>query len=103
VKYIEKVIQTCGTHTLIVRVILYTICDKTSVSYLDLHLEIGNGGRLKTKFYDKHLGFTFPIVNSPFSRSNSLASQRMEFAFHNSYVILELVASTVIYWTELSC
>ena len=73
-KYIEKVIQTCGTHTLIVPVILYTICDKSSVSYLDLHLEIDNGGRLKTKLYDKHLGFTFPIVNSPFISSNILAS-----------------------------
>jgi len=29
--------------------------------------------------------------------------QCMEFTFHNSYVILELVPSTVILWTELSC
>ena len=29
--------------------------------------------------------------------------QRMEFTFHNSCVILELVSSTVIFWTELSC
>jgi len=28
--------------------------------------------------------------------------QRMELTFHNSYVILELVASTVIFWTKLS-
>jgi hypothetical protein len=27
---------------------------------------------------------------------------RMEFTFHNSYVILELVTSTVIFWTELT-
>jgi hypothetical protein len=27
----------------------------------------------------------------------------MEFTFHNSYIILELVPSTVIFWTELSC
>jgi hypothetical protein len=27
--------------------------------------------------------------------------QRMEFIFHNSYIILELVSSTVIFWTEL--
>ena len=27
----------------------------------------------------------------------------MEFTFHNSYVILELVLSTVIFWTELNC
>ena len=59
-KYIEKVIQTCGTHTLIVRVILHTICDKTSVSYLDLHLEIDNGGRLKAKLLKKRDDLTFP-------------------------------------------
>ena len=29
--------------------------------------------------------------------------QHMEFTFHNSQVILEIVASTVIFWTELSC
>ena len=29
--------------------------------------------------------------------------QRMEFTFHNSYVIMELLSSTVIFWTELSC
>jgi hypothetical protein len=28
---------------------------------------------------------------------------RMEVTFHNSYVILELVPSTVIFWTDLSC
>ena len=27
----------------------------------------------------------------------------MEFTFHNSYVILERVSSTVIFWTELTC
>jgi len=27
----------------------------------------------------------------------------MEFTFHNSYIITELVPSTVIFWTELSC
>ena len=30
-----------------------------SASYLDLYLEINNGGRLKTKLYDKHDDFTF--------------------------------------------
>ena len=29
--------------------------------------------------------------------------QRMEFTFHNSYIILELVPSTLIFWTELRC
>ena len=29
--------------------------------------------------------------------------QRMEFTFHNSYIFLELVPSTMILWTELRC
>ena len=41
-----------------------------SVSYLNLHLEIDNGGRLKTTLYDIHDDFTFPIVNFPFISSN---------------------------------
>ena len=43
--------------------ITYTDC---SASYLDLHLEIDNEGRLKTKLYDKRDDFNFPIVNFPF-------------------------------------
>ena len=42
--------------------------------YLDLHLEIENGGRLKTKLYHKCDDFTFPIVNFPFISSNIPAS-----------------------------
>ena len=41
-----------------------------SASYLDLHLEIDNEGRLKTKLYDKSDDFSFPIVNFPFLSSN---------------------------------
>ena len=41
-----------------------------SASYLDLHLEIDNEGRLKTKLYDKRDDFSFPIVNFPFLSSN---------------------------------
>ena len=41
-----------------------------SASYLDLQLEIDNGGRLKAKLYDKRDDFTFPIVNFPFISSN---------------------------------
>jgi len=43
-------------------------------------------------------------------KSTSLSSvailqhhQRVEFTFHNSYFILELMHVTVIFWTELSC
>lgn len=42
-------------------------------SYLDLHLD--NGGRLKTKLYDKSDDFRFPIVNFPFIVS-SIPSSR---------------------------
>ena len=41
-----------------------------SASYLDLHLEIDNEVRLKTKLYDKRDDFSFPIVNFPFLSSN---------------------------------
>jgi hypothetical protein len=45
-----------------------------SASYLDLHLEINNAGRLKIKLDDKRDDFTFPIVNFPFISSNIPAS-----------------------------
>ena len=41
-----------------------------SASYLDLHLEIDNEGRLKTKLYNKRDDFSFQIVNFPFLSSN---------------------------------
>jgi hypothetical protein len=37
-----------------------------SASYLDLHLEIDNEGRLRTKHYDKRDDFHFLIVNFPY-------------------------------------
>ena len=43
-------------------------------SYLDIHLEIDNWGRLNTKLYNKRDNFTFPIVNFPFISSNISAS-----------------------------
>jgi hypothetical protein len=45
-----------------------------SASYLDLHIEIDNGGRFKKKFYYKHDDFTLSIVNFSFIRSNIPAS-----------------------------
>ena len=33
----------------------------TSASYLDLHLEIDNEGRLRTKLYDNRDVFIFPL------------------------------------------
>jgi hypothetical protein len=47
---------------------------QTRASYFDLHLEIDNGGKLKTNLYDKRNDFTFPIVNFPFTSNNILAS-----------------------------
>jgi hypothetical protein len=41
-----------------------------SASYFDLHLEMDNEGRLRTKLYDKRDDFNFPIVNFPFICSN---------------------------------
>ena len=40
-----------------------------STLYLDLHLEIDNEGRIRTKFYDKRDDFNSLIVNFPFIRS----------------------------------
>jgi len=37
-----------------------------SPSYLDLHLEIDNECRLRTKLYDKRYDFNFLILNFPF-------------------------------------
>ena len=39
---------------------------KKYASYIDLHIEIDNRVRLKTRFYDKHDDFTFPIGNSSY-------------------------------------
>ncbi|OPL33484.1 hypothetical protein AM593_08324, partial [Mytilus galloprovincialis] len=41
-----------------------------SALYLDLHLDIENEGRLKTKLNDKRDDFSFPIMNFPFLCSN---------------------------------
>jgi hypothetical protein len=46
----------------------------TFASYLDLHLEIDNEGRLRTKHDDKRDDFNFPIVNFPFICSNISAA-----------------------------
>ena len=75
----------------------------SKVSYLDLHLETDNGGRLKAQLYDKRDEFTFPIPVVNFLSPVSIFQQHQhtEFTFHNSYVILGLEPSTVIFRTEL--
>ena len=45
-----------------------------SASYLVLHLEIDNEGRLRSKLYDKSDDFNFLIVNFPFICSNIQAA-----------------------------
>jgi hypothetical protein len=47
-----------------------TTATDTSASYLDLHLEIDNEGRLRTTPYDKRDDFNFPFANFPFICSN---------------------------------
>jgi hypothetical protein len=54
-----------------------------SASYLDLHLENVNGGRLRTKICGKRDDFTFPIVNFPFVSSNIPCSPAYVATFHN--------------------
>ena len=53
-----------------------------NASYLHLHLEIDNGGRIKTKLYEKcdAMISLFPIVNFPFISSNIPASQLIRYS-----------------------
>ena len=74
-----------------------------SASYLDLHIEIDNGGRLKKNSTTNTMTSLFQLSTSLLSGAIFQHHQRMEFKFHNSYVILELVSSTVIFWTEHGC
>ena len=70
-----------------------------SVSYLDLHIEIDNGGRLKIELVDKRDDFTFPIVNFPFITSNIPAAPA-----YGVYISeLNFFKGTVIFWTGVSC
>jgi hypothetical protein len=41
-----------------------------SASYLDLHLDIDNDGRVRTKLYDNRDDLNVPIVNFPYICSN---------------------------------
>jgi hypothetical protein len=38
-----------------------------SAAFLDIHLEIYNEGRLKSKLCDKRDYFNFPIINFPYN------------------------------------
>jgi hypothetical protein len=72
-----------------------------SASYIELQIEIDNRGRLKTHIY--HVLTSL----SQKSTSHSLVAifhqhQHIEFTFHNLYVILGLIPSTVIFCTGLS-
>ena len=62
-----------------------------SASYLDIHLEVGNVGRLKTKLYDKRDDFIFLIVNFPFISSNIPAVPA--YGVHIAYSICDYRAS----------
>jgi len=67
-----------------------------SASYLDLHLEINNEGRLKTKINDKSDDFTFPIVSIPCICSNIPESPAYGVYLSQLIRILELVPNIVI-------
>ena len=61
-------------------------------------------GMIKTKLYDERDDFTFPIGNFPFISSNITSSPAYEvYISQLPYVILKLVLSTMMFWTELSC
>ena len=49
-----------------------TIDTDRTASYLDLHLDIDNEGRLRTKRYDRREYFNFPIVSFPFTCISSI-------------------------------
>jgi hypothetical protein len=63
-------------------------------SYLDLHLEIANEGRSKTKLWQ--MWWLHFSNNQFFFQSIAIFQhhQHKEFTFHNSYIILELVPSS---------
>ena len=51
-----------------------TTDEARSASYLDLHLEIDNEGRLRTKHYAKRYDFNILTMNIPFICSNITAA-----------------------------
>ena len=78
-----------------------TIDTRRYSSYFNLHLEIDNGGRVKSKLYDKRDVFTFSIVNFPFISSNIPAIPA--YGVYISQLILGSVSSTLILWIKFSC
>jgi hypothetical protein len=56
--------------TFIYKVELQSIIRLLELVSMKYFVEIDNGGRLKTKLYDKRDDFTFPIINFPFISSN---------------------------------
>jgi hypothetical protein len=74
-----------------------TTYTQKSTSYLDIHLEINNGGRLKTKLYDNAMTSLFQQLTSSSSVAIFQHPHHLELPFHNSYVIVDIVSSTVIF------
>ena len=74
-----------------------------SASYLDLQLEIDNGGILKTKLYDKRDDFNFPIINFLFISINIPASSAYEVYISQLIRYSRTGAHYYDFWTELSC
>jgi len=74
-----------------------------SASYLDLHLEIDNEGRLRTKLYDKRDDFNVLIVNFPFICSNIPAAPAYGVYISQMIDIPELVVPIRISLIEGCC
>ena len=74
-----------------------------SASYLDLHLEIDNEGRLITKLYDKRDDFSFPIVNFPFPSRNIQAASAYGYISPHRYDIPVLAFPIIIFLIEGCC
>ena len=62
-----------------------TDADNIYASYLDMHLEIDNEGRLRMKLYDKREDLNFHFVNLPFIGSNIPAAPA--YGGHTSHLI----------------
>ena len=67
-----------------------------SASYLDLHLEIDNDGRLRTKIYNKRDDFNFSTVNFSFMYSNIPAAPAYGYIYIYTYQLISIQERVVV-------
>ena len=72
-------------------------------SYLDLHLEMDNEGRLRTKHYDNRDDFNFHIVNFHSYVATFQQHLHMEYISLSRYDILELIVHIRFSFIEGCC